>query len=208
AQPVQYPTTDIVALNAALDDLAPQRTTAIGDAVYASLQMIFPDIAIMRAVSGADTAGGIDASSERDNVKPAKPVPAPVLPGSYRPAAIILMTDGKNTAGSDPIEAARFAANLGVRVFTIGFGGEKSQGNMLPDLVPDPAALARIASMTKAQYFHAQGAQELKQVYSQLTKTLQEEPQQTEVTVFFVAAAGLLSALSGALSLLWFHRIF
>ena len=35
---------------------------------------------------------------------------------------IILLTDGQRTTGPDPIEAARMAAERGVRVFTVGVG--------------------------------------------------------------------------------------
>ena len=43
-------------------------------------------------------------------------------PGSYTSAAIILLTDGQTTTGPDPIEAARMAADRGVRVYTVGIG--------------------------------------------------------------------------------------
>ena len=43
-------------------------------------------------------------------------------PGSYQSAAIILLTDGQTTTGPDPLEAARMAADRGVRVYTVGIG--------------------------------------------------------------------------------------
>src|SRR5438046_7733366 len=36
--------------------------------------------------------------------------------------AIILMSDGRRTVGPDPLDAAKLAADRGVRVFTVGFG--------------------------------------------------------------------------------------
>ena len=55
-------------------------------------------------------------SAEEAEKKPFKPVP----PGSYKSAAIILLTDGRRTTGPDPLDAARMAADHGVRVFTVG----------------------------------------------------------------------------------------
>ena len=54
--------------------------------------------------------------------KPEKPAFKPVPPGSYASAVIILLTDGQSNVGPDPIEAARMAAERGVRVYTVGFG--------------------------------------------------------------------------------------
>mgnify|MGYP002139827149 CR=1 FL=1 len=46
----------------------------------------------------------------------------PVPPGSYNSAAIIMLTDGQRTTGVDPLEAAKWAADRGVRVYTVGVG--------------------------------------------------------------------------------------
>jgi Ca-activated chloride channel family protein len=74
--------------------------------------------------------------------------------------------------------------------------------------VLDEDTLKRMAEITKAQYFHAQSAQELTKIYKQLTTTIQKEPQETEITVFLVAAAVAFCTLSSFLSMLWFYRIF
>jgi Ca-activated chloride channel family protein len=212
---VQTPTTDNIALVTAIDGLRPQYATAIGDAVLVSLKMIFsqPKMGIIAPGSGGDRAVSADALNRSTGSNPpATPAPQPVLPGSYRAAAIVLMTDGQNTSGPDPIEAARVAANLGVRVFTIGFGTPNGQtidfdGRQILAIL-DEDTLKKMASMTNAQYFHAQSAAELTMIYKQLTAKLQNEPQETEITVFFVAAATIFCTLSALLSLLWFHPIF
>ena len=46
----------------------------------------------------------------------------PVAPGSYGSAAIILLTDGQRTTGVYLLEAAKMAADRGVRVYTVGIG--------------------------------------------------------------------------------------
>ena len=212
---VQTPTTDNIALDTAIDGLRPQYATAIGDAVLVSLQMIFPQAKMGTMMPGSDGDQKVSAAALNpvSNSNPsASPALTSVPPGSYRSAAIVLMTDGQNTSGPDPIEAARVAANLGVRIFTIGFGTPNGQtinfdGRQILAVL-DEDTLKRMASMTNAQYFHAQSADELSKIYKQLTTKLQSESQETEISVFFVAAATIFGTLSAMLSMLWFHRIF
>ncbi|MCC6993352.1 MAG: VWA domain-containing protein [Deltaproteobacteria bacterium] len=45
-------------------------------------------------------------------------------PGKERDQAMVLVTDGEDTEGGDPIAAAREAAALGIRIFTVGIGGQ------------------------------------------------------------------------------------
>jgi Ca-activated chloride channel family protein len=212
---VQAPTIDTKALNTAIDNLQPQFTTAIGSAVVTSLQTIFPKIKVSLMVPGFGgdqfTSGEALNSGSKAGAKPETP-PAPVKPASYRSAAIVLMTDGRNTTGPDPVETARVAANLGIRIFTIGFGTTNGQminfyGRSIRAVL-DEDTLKRMASITGAQYFHAQTAMELTNIYKQLTTKLQKESEETEISAFFVAAAAFFCALSATLSLLWFHRIF
>jgi Ca-activated chloride channel family protein len=50
-----------------------------------------------------------------------------VEPGSYNSAAIIMLTDGQRTTGPDPLDAAKMAAERGVRVYTVGIGTTKGE---------------------------------------------------------------------------------
>ena len=43
-------------------------------------------------------------------------------PGSYDSAAIILLSDGRRTTGIDTLEAAKMAADRGVRIYVVGLG--------------------------------------------------------------------------------------
>ncbi len=96
----------------------------------------------------------------------------PVAPGSYTSAAIILLTDGQRTTGPDSIEAARMAADRGVRIFTVGFGTKSGETigfegwSMRVRL--DEETLKTIASMTRGEYFYAGTATDLKKVYESL----------------------------------------
>src|SRR6185437_5491206 len=175
---------------------------------------IFPMVKVDTMVPGFGGDQFVSGEALRDITKAPKPKPPPppVQPGSYKSAAIVLMTDGRNTTGPDPVDVARVAANLGVRVFTIGFG--TANGRMVNfygrsiRAVLDEDTLKRMASITGAQYYHATTAVELANIYKQLTTKLQKESEETEISVFFVAGAAVLSMLSVVLSLLWYQRIF
>jgi Ca-activated chloride channel homolog len=187
---VQPPTSNRRDLDAALERLQPQHATAVGSGILVSLKAIFPEI-------------------EFDVRR--KPDLKPVAPGSYTSAAIILLTDGQSTAGPDPVEAAKLAAERGVRVFTVGVGTDNGQiltgegWSMRVRL--DVDALEAIAELTRAEYFYAGSAGDLKKVYDTLHSKLVMEKKQTEITALFSALAALTVLLSATLSLLWFNRV-
>lgn len=209
---VQPPTTDTLALDQAIDSLRPQFTTAIGAAVVTSLQTIFPQINVGLMVPGFGGEQFTSGGSLDQHPKPPPPPPTPVTPGSYKSAAIVLMTDGRNTSGPDPIDTARVAANLGVRIYTIGFGTANGQmlsfyGRAIRAML-DEDTLKRMASITGAEYFHATSATELTKIYQQLTTKLQADKEETEISVFFVAGAAMFALLSTVLSILWYRKFF
>jgi Ca-activated chloride channel family protein len=72
----------------------------------------------------------------------------------------------------------------------------------------DEDALKKIADMTRARYFHATTAEDLKAVYNVLSRQLVVETREMEITAFFAALAALLMLAAAGLSLAWFHRIF
>lgn len=122
---VQPPTDDRDALLAAIDRFELQRGTATGSALYVALQTLFPDAGIdleslvfpRGFAPGGARARSLDAASKGA----AKPL-QPVAPGSYKSAVIVLLSDGRRTTGPDPLDAARMAADRGVRIFTVGVG--------------------------------------------------------------------------------------
>ncbi len=209
ASVVQAPTDNREDLLAAIERFQLQRATAIGNAIIVSLATIFPEARIdIAAVNNARRGGGIPLEANPTPNEPAfKPVPA----GSYGSAVIILLTDGQATTGVDPIEAARMAADRGVRVFTVGIGtkeGEilRTEGWSMRVRL-DEESLKTIADLTRGEYFYAGTAVDLKKVYETLNSRLSLEKKETEVTALFAAAAALLTLLAGLLSLLWFNRI-
>lgn len=77
---------------------------------------------------------------------------------------LVLLTDGANNEGvMDPYKAAALAADLGIRIYTIGVGSGYSR-----DL--DEGALIRIADATGGQYFRATDVQGLAQIYRAIDK--------------------------------------
>ena len=109
------------------------------------------------------------------------------------------------------MEAARVAAQRGVRVFTVGVGTEHGQiltgegWSMRVQL--DEDSLRKVADLTRAEYFHAGSAMDLKKVYESLRTRLVMEERETEIGALFSAMAAAAVLLSATLSLLWFSRI-
>lgn len=86
---------------------------------------------------------------------------------------VILVTDGQSNAGQiQPIDAAKAAAALGIKVYTIGVGADPSSiMEMLGatnDL--DEDTLTQIAEITNAKYFRAGDTQTLKKVYDSINQ--------------------------------------
>jgi Ca-activated chloride channel homolog len=192
---VQAPTGEREPIRAAIDGLQLQNATAVGEAILTSLKAIFPDQDF--EVRKPSAASGSTANA--------------VAPGSYGSAAIILLTDGQTTTGPDPVDAARLAADRGVRVYTVGIG--TPQGQILTGegwsirVRLDEDALKAVADLTRGEYFFAGDALDLKKVYETLTTRLVMEKRQTEVTALFSAIATSLALISAALSLAWFNRL-
>jgi len=215
ASVVQPPTQNREDLVAAIDRFQLQRHTAIGSGIIVALATLFPEegIDLESAVFGNNfgsrdnTRRNTPDRVQKAEKKPFKPVPA----GSYTSAAIILLTDGRRTTGPDPLDAARMAADHGVRVFTVGFGsaagGAVDIDGMSIYMRFDEETLKGIAGLTQAEYFHAGSAGDLKKIYEGLNTRFALERKETEITALFTAVAALLAVASATLSLLWFNRI-
>ena len=211
AQVVQPATLSREDLVAAIDKFQMQRSTAIGSAIVVSLAELFPDAGIdLSAMTyGRERPRGvaIDQSDKKDAKKPF----TPVAPGSYTNAAIILLTDGQRTTGVDTLEAAKLAADRGVRVYTVGIGtvdGETiSFEGWSMRVRLDEETLKAVAAKTQAEYFYAGTAENLKKVYETLSSRLTVVKKETEISGLLALAGAALALLSAALSLAWFNRI-
>jgi Ca-activated chloride channel homolog len=211
---VQPPTQNQEDLLAAIDRFQLQRGTATGSALYVALQTLFPDAGI--DLESLVFKGGLYGNPARGRSLDAKPKPEkkefkPVAPGSYTSAVIILLSDGRRTTGPDPLDAARLAADHGVRVFTVGFGtlegGSIGFEGWSAYVRLDEETLKAVADITRGEYFYAGTSGDLKKVYEGLTTKLTLEKKDTEVTFLFVAGAAIVLLAAALLSLLWFNRI-
>ncbi|MEO8654716.1 MAG: VWA domain-containing protein [Ramlibacter sp.] len=209
AQVAQLPTVNREDLVAAIDRFQLQRATATGNAIVISLATLFPDagIDLQSMQHGRDRQRGFAIDGEKKEPKEFTPVAA----GSYTSAAIIMLTDGQRTTGVDPLEAAKMAADRGIRVYTVGIGTVDGETigfegwSMRVRL--DEETLKAIANKTSAEYFYAGTAQDLSKVYQALSSRLTVEKKETEVSALFALAAAALALLSAGLSILWFNRI-
>jgi Ca-activated chloride channel family protein len=210
ASVVQPPSSNREDILAAIDRFQLQRGTAVGSGILVSLKTLFPDVEFDLRASNPRMDSTRAASLDQP-AKPDKPEFKPVPPGSYNAAVIILLTDGQTTTGPDPIEAARMAADRGVRVYTVGIGTTSGEligaegWSMRVRL--DEASLKNIANITQGEYFYAGTSADLKKIYESLNSKLVLEKHDMEITALFAAAAAALAIVAAALSMLWFNRI-
>jgi Ca-activated chloride channel homolog len=226
AQLAVPPTTDHDAVRKAIDTLTTGRGTTIGAAILKSIDAIAeinPDVPPAGAGVGIPGTAG------------ALPTPGPGAPGGppeTAPEIIVLLTDGANTRGVTPEEAAEQAAARGVRVYPIGFGttnptrlvcsreqlggtdsdlmGWRPRAGMGRDgrnfLVVDEEALKTVASTTGGVYFRASDADQLQGVLADLPRHVEVQQRDIEVSAG-LAGLGMLALLAAVwLSLRW--RVF
>jgi len=210
---VQTPTQNQEDLLAAIDRFQLQRGTATGSALYLALATLFPDAGI--DLESLVFKGGLSRSSGPTLRQPPAPAEVakdtkPVAPGSYTSGVIILLSDGRRTTGPDPLEAAKMAADRGVRVFTVGFGTVEGAAIGFEGwsvyVRLDEETLRAIADVTRGEYFHAGTAADLKKVYETLNARLVLERKDTEISFLFSAVAAALLLVASLLSFVWFHR--
>jgi Ca-activated chloride channel family protein len=200
------PTTDRDAITRALDGLTTGRGTTIGSAILKSV----------------DAISEIDPGVAPSDPAPGTVPPPPRAPGTYAPEIVVLLTDGANTTGVTPRDAAKVAAERGVRVYPIGFGtatptsmvctaaqlGRTGDGRVggygaygggvggRGYLTADEGTLQEVADTTGGRYFAAADADRLQSVLSELPRTVDVQRREVELTVVLVVAA-LLALLGG-----------
>jgi Ca-activated chloride channel family protein len=174
------PTTDRGQVRAAIDNLELSEATAIGEAVFASLQSI------------ANFQSALGETEEEV------------------PARIVLLSDGSNTVGRGTDQAVDSALDAGVPVSTIAFGTDYGSVEIEGDSVPVPvdrAALEEIAEQTGGSYSEAASAAELEDVYSDLGSQIGYTTEPQDVSYWFVRGGVLLALLGCVLSLVFTNRL-
>jgi Ca-activated chloride channel family protein len=220
AQLAVTPTTDRRQLLQTIDTLTTGRGTTIGAAVLTAVDAISrinPDV--------APAGGGPGPGGDSGPLPPGR-APA-VRPGHHAPEIVVLLTDGANTAGISPQDAARVAAARGVRVYPIGFGtsnptrlvctAEQLGGLRLdrPDrfggggpglrnfLVADEGTLREVAGITGGRYFTAAGADQLQDVLRELPRQVDVQQRDVELSAGLAGLAVLLVVATGWAAVRW-----
>jgi Ca-activated chloride channel family protein len=177
AQQLVEPTTDHARVTAAVNSLRVKGATAMGDALQLAI----------------------------DSAR----VPVPDGLGGARrlPAAIVLLSDGANTRGRDPIDVVQKTKKFKIPIFTVALGtptgvlqhhdpatGAVTSTEKVP---PDSLTLQDIARDTGGQFFAAPDARKLQAVYANLGTRLAKTKVKRQVTSAFAGGA-LVLLLAGA----------
>lgn len=178
------PTDDRAAVLRAIKRTRLGSGTAIGEAIYSSLDAIAQGFGVTPPTAS-------------------KPVPYEALPSS----AVVLLSDGETNEGRPNGLATNAARVAQVPISTIAFG---TPGGRRPDGEPVPvnaAALRTIAKDTKGVFFRATSGAELEAAYSSLRSVVGYRRELRDVTSWFAGAALALGLLTALASTTWFARM-
>lgn len=178
------PTTDRASVLRAIDNLELAERTAIGEAVFSSLDAVRT---FQSQLQGTDAAAEGDA-----------------------PARIVLMSDGSNTWGRSPEQSVGAAKQAKIPVSTIAFGTDTGfielEGQRV--VVPvDREKLREIADGTGGSYYAAASAEELSNVYQDIGSQIGYTTERREITTWFVGMGLLLAFAAAGVSLVWSNRL-
>lgn len=216
AELVVPPTNDKEVLQDAIKNFTTSIGTAIGSATLKSIDAI-------AEVNEAVAPSGLSFEPATDS--------SPLGDAFYQPDIIVLLTDGANSQGPLPLDAAQQAAARQVRVYTIGFGTTNPQqmvctpqqlgsdafnngfgggfggggGGFRRFLILDEATLQGIADITGGSYYRAENAEQLYDVFVDLPTEFVFQKQRLEISAIFSVFGAIFASIAGALSILW-HR--
>jgi Ca-activated chloride channel family protein len=125
--------------------------------------------------------------------------------GYYGSSAVILLSDGEDTSGIEPLPLAELASVAGVRIHPIGIGSP--EGTVLQvdgfqvATALDETLLRHVAETTDGTYYAAADEEALSEVYSTIELGWTTQAQRLEVTALFAAGAAVLVLGAALLSL-------
>ena len=184
-QVLEEPTEDRNAVRSSLAAIEGDIGTALGDAILASVQLA-PD------------------PEEQEKLSGGKPL-----------FAVVLLSDGANSTGSEPLNILEQAKEAGVPVYTIAFGTDAGTVEITNDLgqtqtfavPPDRETLKTVAEETGGRYFEAPTEADLQAVYDEIGSQVSWEDEERELTAAFAGGGAVFLLLGAGLSALWFGRI-
>jgi Ca-activated chloride channel homolog len=129
--------------------------------------------------------------------------------------AILLLSDGANSIGREPLDVLDQAKEAGVPIYTIAFGTPDGTIEITNDagftqtyaVPPDPETLRTVAEETGGRFFEAPTEADLQAVYREIDSQVSYEDQERELTAAFAGAGAVFLLLGAGLSALWFGRI-
>ena len=194
---IQPPTSEQAELLAAIDRVSPQGGTSLGQGIFTALN------AIAEEPIALDEAG--PAAEEAPEELPALEI------GDHSSAVILLLTDGENTGGPEPLDVAQLAAEAGVRIYPVGIGSEEGavlevEGFNVHTRL-DERALEAIAAVTNGFYYRATDAESLQEIYREVDLQMTIKGERREATSLFAGAGAFFFLIGGALAMLWFGRV-
>jgi Ca-activated chloride channel family protein len=220
AELVVPPTTDKEILRSGVENLTTALGTAIGSATLKSIDAI-------SEINGSVAPSGLNLQIEENENG---------IETGYQPDIIVLLTDGANSRGPQPIDAAQQAADRDVRVYTIGFGTDNpgqmtctreqlgsnpygpgsgnggggfgggfggGGGGFRRFLVIDEDTLQTVAGMTGGEYYRAESADQLYEIFLELPTQIVLQKEALEISVVFAALGAILALAAVGLSLKW-----
>lgn len=232
AQLLVEPTNDKPTLIAAIEGLTTARGTAIGAATLAAIDSL-------AAINSNIAPVGIDpvTGETTDIGEPTSPPTDPSTDGkatdAYVPDIVVLLTDGANTRGIEPVVAAKAAAVRKVRVYTIGFGTTNPTSNSCTAqqlgadnfadgsfggaftgggaggpggrrfMTIDEPTLQEVARLTGGKYYRAADAAQLGKVFASLPKDVVLQREKREISSWFAALSAVWISLAVGLSMWW-----
>ena len=187
----QQPTTDKDQVLASVNRLTPQGETSLGRGILTSLSAI----AGKPIVSNGDSEQGGGET--------------PI--GYYGGTAIVLLTDGENTSGPDPLNLADLASAAGVKIYTIGLGSAAGTvleiGGFSIATHLDEDTLKQISEISGGTYYNATDATSLSQVYDSVQLNWVSRSVPHEVTSLVAGIATLLLLAGAVVSVLRRGRV-
>lgn len=194
---VQPPTNNHEETLATIDRLVPRRGTSLANGILVSLNSIALD------------AG--DPPILKTNSVSSSEEPIDTPQGWYPSAVIVLLSDGENNQNPDPIAAADLAADLGVRVYTVGIGSVTGsditvEGFTVHSQLNEPL-LRAVSEDSGGEYYSAENEDDLFRIYDDLEPKLSIKTEEMEITSIFAGIGMIAFLVGGAVSLVWFGRV-
>lgn len=182
---LEEPTDDRDSVRSSLDTIEGDVGTALGDAIVESVALA-PDPDEQEELSGGKTL-----------------------------FAILLLSDGANSIGREPLDVVDEAKEAGVPIYTIAFGTPDGTIEITNDggftrtfaVPPDQETLRTVAEETGGRFFEAPTEADLEEVYREIGSQVSYEDEERELTAAFAGAGAVFLLLGAGLSALWFGRI-